>query len=442
MVTTKSVPLRGKDDANMDSDSTTELFLAALTGRDFPAAVAWFDDAARAALPETKLAVVWDVQVASLGSLRRWTILERAKTTGASGPLDIRVALVAFERGELQVTISIRPEAQRIAGLFFKPASRAAATSAAYVDRSTFRDDEVVFGSPPFVLRGTLSIPTTGGGPYPAIVLVHGSGPQDRDETVGANRPFKDLAEGLASRGIAALRYDKRTFAHGRALAESRAPIGIDDEVVLDAVSAVKLLAGRPEIDRRRVFVVGHSLGALLAPEIAARAGARDVADGHEGLRSHVTVAGAVLLAPPGRPPWESVLAQMRYLDVPRESLAEVERQVALLKVDELGDATLLGAPAKYWKDWAARDGVAVARSLGARLLILRGARDYQVTDEDLATWRDGLRDLPNVTTRTVPSVNHLFVEGTGKPSPAEYALPGHVAESVIEMVARFVTER
>lgn len=266
-------------------------------------------------------------------------------------------------------------------------------------------------------LKGTLTVPH-GPGPFPGVVLVHGSGPNDRDATIAANKPFRDLAEGLGSRGVAVLRYDKRTFQYRHQAGQA---ISIDEEVVLDAIVAVTLLKARPEIDPDRVFVLGHSLGALLAPEIAVRS---------------APVAGAILLAPPGRAPWDSVLAQMRYLEVPADKLAEVEKGVELLAAGQ----PLLGAPAAYWQDWAARDGVAMARKLQRPILILRGERDYQVTDEDLATWRNGLAGVANVELLTIPGLNHLFIHGTGKPGPAEYATPGHVDEGVLVKIASFVT--
>jgi dienelactone hydrolase len=293
-------------------------------------------------------------------------------------------------------------------------------TATPYVNASAFRAEDLSVGSEPFVLQGTLTVPT-GNGPFPAVVLVHGSGPNDRDESIGPNKPFKDLAEGLASRGIAVLRYNKRTFQYRHQLSNS---MSIDEEVVLDAVAAVALLKARPEIDRGRVFVIGHSLGALLAPEIAVRS---------------APIAGVILMAPPGRAPWDAVVAQMRYLEVPADKLAEVVKAVDLLKAGKLGAGKLLGAPASYWQDWASRNGFAMAKRLRTPILILRGERDYQVTDEDLATWKQELAGVANVEFVTTSGDNHLFIKGTGKPGPAEYEIPGHVDENVIEKVASFL---
>lgn len=399
-----------------DSDATVESFLTALKGRDFARAAASFDDTLKRALPQAQLSAVWDSQVGKLGALESWAIVQRAQADGR----DVRLVLLTFAQGELQALIAVDPATQALAGLFFKPVAKAAGP-APYVTPEAFRSEEVEVGSAPYLLKGTFTIPV-GDGPFPAVVLVHGSGPNDRDESVGANKPFKDLAEGLASRGIAVLRYDKRTFQYGHQLTNG---ISIDDEVVLDAVSAVQRLKSRRDVDARRVFVAGHSLGALLAPEIAVRS---------------APVAGVVLLAPPGRAPWDIVISQLRYLETPADKLAEVERAVALLKAGKLGAGKLLGAPASYWQDWASRDGVGMAKKVGAPILVLRGERDYQVTDEDVATWRTGLKGVRSAEFVSVPEANHLFIKGTGKPTPAEYDVPGHVDVTVIDRLASFVS--
>jgi uncharacterized protein len=151
-------------------------------------------------------------------------------------------------------------------------------------------------------------------------------------------------------------------------------------------------------------------------------------------------VAGVILLAPPGRKPWDAIIAQMRYLEVPADKLSEIEQAVARLKAGTLGDDMLLGAPASYWKDWASRDGVAMDKKLGKPTLILRGERDYQVTEEDVATWRKGLRGVANVEIVILPGDNHLFVHESGKPGPAEYDVAGHVDPAVIEKLASFIS--
>ena len=116
-------------------------------------------------------------------------------------------------------------------------------------------------------LPGILAMPE-GEGPFPAVVLLQGSGPSDMDETVGSLKPFRDLAEGLAAQGIAVYRFDKRSYVYGNELAAKK-DITLQDEYIEDAVNAVRLLAGQDRIDPDRIFVLGHSLGGNAVPAIA-----------------------------------------------------------------------------------------------------------------------------------------------------------------------------
>ena len=418
------VPSRGADRAASGYDANDQIaqtLLSAMKAQNYSAAFAMFDETMKAAVSVEKLRAVWSAQIGTLGPLTSYTITERTQARG----LEVRMARLVFAHGELQAMVAVHPDTHEVAGFVIKPATSAAksAAPAPYVRPSDFRSTEVSIGAAPYVLGATVTVPV-GLGPFPGVVLVHGSGPADRDETVGANKTFKDLAEGLASRGIEVLRYDKRTFAYGSQLGDT---ISVEDEVMVDAVAAVASLRGRPEIDPQRVFVVGHSLGALLAPEIATRS---------------APVAGIVLLAPPGRPLWDLLLSQMRYLAAPPEQIAETERKVAQVKAGTLGSERLLGVPQGYWRDVSSRDGVGTAKKLGKPVLILRGDRDFQVLEEDIETWRKGLAGLKGVEIVTLPGLNHLFIAGEGKPGPAEYQKPGHVDGRVIDKLAGFLGSR
>jgi dienelactone hydrolase len=417
------VPSAARSDApdtSETSDRTATTLLTAMKAQDYAAAFAMFDSKMKQAVSEEKLRAVWSARVGSDGALRSWEFTHRAQEQGR----DLRVALLTFERGKLEARIWINPVTQEVGGFLLRPpTSTKPAAPASYVKPSEFRSTELVIGTAPWALGATLTVPI-GLDRYPGVVLVHGSGPHDRDETLGPNKVFRDLAEGLSSRGIAVLRYDKRTFVHGSKVGDT---LSVDEEVVEDAIVAVAVLRARPEIDPDRITIVGHSLGALLAPEIAGRAG---------------NVASAVLLAPPGRPLEDMVLSQMRYLGVDAKTIADAERQVSQLKAGTLGSERFLGAPPSYWADLAKRDGIATARKLGKPLLLMRGERDYQVLDEDLAAWRKGLEGMRSVEIATLPKLNHLFIEGSGKPGPAEYEHAGHVDVTVIDKIATFVSPR
>jgi dienelactone hydrolase len=300
---------------------------------------------------------------------------------------------------------------------------------------SEIRRLTVGVGSPS--LKATLTLPA-GDRPSAGLVMMSGSGPNDQDERVGPNTPFRDIADGLAAKGIATLRYDKRTKDYPGSV--DAATFTATDEYVPDATAALALLRARPEIDRGRVFLLGHSQGGTYAPKVAATA---------------PNVAGVILMAAGAEPFGQTLLRQATYLShlggsIGSEAAAQLPAVTALVKQIDAPDLTpssridsalLGGVGAPYILDLRAHDAVASARSLHQPLLILQGERDYQVTvADDLAAWTEGLAGRADVTVHRYPSANHLFIDGRGPPSPAEYDHPGHVDEHVIDDIASWVT--
>jgi dienelactone hydrolase len=307
-----------------------------------------------------------------------------------------------------------------------------------YVTYAKFKESSItVDAGTGWSLPGTLTMPV-GDGPFPAVVLVHGSGPADRDAAFGPNRPFRDIAWGLASRGIAVLRYDKRTLAH-RARIQALETFTVKDETIDDALAAVKVLRATAGIRQDRIFVAGHSLGGMLAPRI----GAADPKLG--GL---IVLAGAV------RPLADSNLSQTRYLaevdgivsEAEKTQIADAEAIVARVKTLKPGDPPLTGPlasdPVSYVIDLRGYDPPAAAKTLGLPMLVLQGERDYQVTMDDFAAWRAALGSRTDVRLTSYPALNHLLMAGTGKSTPAEYRVEGHVDEAVVRDIAAWVTAR
>ena len=329
-----------------------------------------------------------------------------------------------FEQRQLLLRVVLVPSG-KVAGFSVAPAT-APARVPPYADTTRLRQEPVTIGAEPWQLPGVLALPNAER-KHPVIVLVHGSGPHDRDETFGPNRPFRDLALGLASRGIAVLRYDKRTLVHAARLGRN---VTVEQEVIQDALAAIRAARAHPAIDPARVYLLGHSLGAQLAPEIAAR---------------DTAIAGVILLAAPARLVSELMAEQFTYLGtLPQNAGEAAQAQLrtaheALRRYHEgaLPDtAAIFGVRVAYLRDLDARNAVAAAGRLRVPLLVLQGERDYQVTMEDFGRWRAAFADRPTVTLRSFPALNHLFMEGSGAPNPAEYSVAGHVAQEVIDAIA------
>lgn len=403
-----------------DVEAAARQFLDELAKGEFPKAFARFVPVMAQALPEPKLREAWEQTVAEHGEFQK--VLEaRLEARPGANIVDLESAF-AKKPAVVRVVLDARLQ---VMGLFFTRAWG----SPDYVKRDAFeeRDVKVVTGT--IELPGKLCLPK-GDGPFPAVVLVHGSGPHDADETLGPSKPFRDLGWGLAGKGIATLRYVKRTL-HLRG---QRMEIPtVKEESVDDAVAAAELLAKTPGIDPKRIFVVGHSLGARLAPRIAA---ASD------------KVKGFVLLAGATRPYGQLVLEQVRYLTsldgkpTPEgeQRIKEAEKNAPLIdKAPLAATDSVDGIEASYWLDMRSYDAPAVARRLGRPMLVLQGERDYQVTMVDFAGWKKVLAGQKFVTFKSYPALNHLFVAGTGRSTPSEYRAGGHVAREVVDDLAAWV---
>jgi uncharacterized protein len=267
----------------------------------------------------------------------------------------------------------------------------------------------------------------TGRARPPVCLFVHGSGPDDQDESIGPNKPFRDLAQGLATRGIASFRYDKRTRVRPEDFAALPAPT-VKDEVLDDVAAALRQLRLERDVAESKIVVLGHSLGAMLAPRIAAES---------------EDVSGLVMIAPAARPLVDVTLSQFEYLEglSPSGQLDRIRADIARVRAARPGDVgpPFLGAPLSWWADMNLCDPVAAARRIATPMLILHGGRDYQATDADFELFRAGLSNRGNVNLRRFAELNHLMMVGSGSSQPAEYRQPGHVDGVVLDAIADFV---
>lgn len=330
-----------------------------------------------------------------------------------------------FEHGRLTLVVSAG--SQGLGGLQLAPASAAEPiepwAAPSYVDPDSFTEQEVSLGS----VNGTLSLPR-GDGPWPAVVMLTGSGAHDRDETIGRNKPFKDIAWGLASRGVAALRFDKITHTDPASVLANPS-FTVMDEYAPAALSAVSSLRQRDDI--ASVHLLGHSLGGTIAPRVAAAGSG---------------VSGLILLAGGTQPMHWSAVRQLRYIGSTEGTVAAITRQAELvdspaLSADTPATELPFGVAAPYWLDLRGYDAPATAASLGVPVFIAQGARDYQVTvADDLPLWQAALAGRPDVTVRIYDADNHMFFRGSGPSKPAEYEPAQHVDPELVTDLAAWLT--
>ena len=411
-----------------DPTEVAETVLEMLRGERFDELATLFGPALAVAVSADTIRVAWAAETAKIGGVDAVgpAVLEpldtgstRAKVPVTGGVGGLVVRMVIDSAGLLQ-------------GFRLAPPEDSAWEPPRYAVPRRFSEREVGLESGAYAVPGTLTMPR-GRGAKPAVVLVS-SGAMDRDVTTGPNKPFKDLAWGLASRGIAVLRFDKVNFVHTEM--NHQRGFTMVEEYVHSATAAVRLLRQEPGIDPGRVYVAGHSGGGKAAPRIAA---------------VEPAVAGVVILAGDTVPLTRAALRVFDYIagsetgaDV-RDQAAALARAVEMTESPTLSPETpaselLFGMPASYWLDMRAYDQVATAAALDKPILVLQGGRDYQVTvADDLPGWQQGLAGRADVTIRIHDADDHMFYPCTGRSVPSDVEQPNHVDAAVVADIAEWI---
>ena len=292
-----------------------------------------------------------------------------------------------------------------------------------------------------YPLNGILTLPDQRETPLSAVVFVHGSGASNMDEKVGKLTPFKDLAEGLAKHGIASLRYDKRSFAHGMKMLKEKECCTVKEETITDALLATQLLRQDPRIDPEKIFLMGHSMGGMLAPRIDAEGG---------------NYRGLILLAGSPRKLEEIMLEQNAEVLPQVNKLLQwiVKKQIAKFSAAFASMDTLSDEEAKkikmgngitlyYFKEMGNHPAPGYLEKLHKPILILQGEKDFQAkADKDFALYQQLLAGKPNATFKLYPNLNHAFVPsvyGSIVKARQEYNVEQHIGKEVIGDIARWI---
>ena len=403
-------------------------FVTQLEKGEFSAAEDNFHPQMKSALPPDKLKDLWNSLNSQYGAFKGQAGTREAK----EGGYDIVYVTCEFEKTKMDLKIVFVNGT--IGGLWIVATpSKESFSPPAYIHPERFTERDITIGSNESALPGTLAVPI-GKGPFPAVILVHGSGPNDRDETIGPNKPFRDIAQGLASNGIAVLRYDKSTKVHPQSFANR--PFTVKEETIDDALAAVSFLQKTKGIDSAHIYVLGHSLGGMLVPRIG---------------KVDPSIAGLIALAGNTKPFGDVLIDQYKYvlsldsstpLSEKDKKLDDIKKRVAAIENLKPSDGkstySLIGAPPAYWLDLKNYNSARFAQSVKQPMLILQGGRDYQVTPDNLDIWKSELSTKKNVSFKLYPDLNHLFITGSGKSTPQEYEQPGHVSEKVIDDITEW----
>ena len=333
-----------------------------------------------------------------------------------------------FEKSSLIIN-SVFNSSKKIVGFFIvaeASCEKKEYLNPSYVKQKRFNETEMSFRSENYKMFGSLVLPKKMKPKTPIFIFVHGSGPNDRDETIGPNKIFKDLAYGLATKGIASLRYDKRTYLYKDSINGK----DIHKEVLNDVSSAIKWIKSQTEFKDSPILIIGHSLGAYLAPLIA---------------KQNIEVKGIVMLAGNCRPLEDLIKEQFHYLfHLSSKSSVEmsdeiinIEKKYVYIKNNLSKNSPTnklpLNIPASYWLSMKLYDQKDVISKLMVPIFVLQGERDYQVTMTDFELWNNTMKDKANYSSKAYKKLNHLFLEGEGKLVPAEYMNKSNVPKYIIE---------
>ncbi len=415
-------------DAEKETDyaALAEKLSGQMAGGDFSEVCSLFNDTMAAALDEKALKDGWDQVVAKIGAYVGYYDTLVSEKDGST----VVKSILEYESSGVSVMYTFNAEG-KIEGLwtnYYTIPAEAEATD-------SYTETAIKVGE--YALDGMLTLPKGVEKP-PVIILVHGSGQSDMNETVGANQntPFKDIAHGLAERGIATIRYNKRYYQFPE---KAFADLRVEDEVIADVYAAVDYAGSCGEVDGTKIIVLGHSLGGMLAPVIA---------------RDNPEVKGLISFA--GSPRYlEDIVYDQNAEVVNASSLSEEDKAKTLEQVKAEADkvkrltadniksgSVILGMSEAYWLSLTQSNGGVIAPGLDIPMLFMQGGADFQVyPDADFKAWQDILAGRDNCTFKLYEGLNHLFMATNGKRDISEYDPKGTVDAAVLDDIAAWVKE-
>lgn len=408
--------------------NTANAFFDEMSAGKYVEAQAYFDVSLKDKITADNLKNVWTQITANLGTLES---IDGAQNK-AQGEYQIVILDCKFSKGTQGFQFVFNKE-QKLMGFFILPKKpNTTYNLPAYADTTRYKEKLITVASGKYNLPAMLSIPKDSV-KVPVVIFVHGSGPADMDESIGAQKPFKDIAAGLATKGIASLRYVKRTVLYGNEFAKA---FTTKEEITDDVTAMIEFAKTIPEVDPQQIYIFGHSLGGMLAPRIATL---------------NPDLKGIILAAAPSKKLQDISIEQNNYLyslgkdttKAGKEGLANAIKELNFAKTitnkSLPADSLVLGLPAAYWADLNAMNQIDLAKKLKLRMFIIQGGNDFQVGTQDFNLWVASLKGKKNVDSKLYPMLNHLFSFVSEKANINQYQEPLHVDQPVINDLVTWI---
>lgn len=339
----------------------------------------------------------------------------------------------SFEKASPLFTLSLAKDG-KLAGFFLaKENPKITYKDPVYADKSLYEEKVITVGVGEFKMPGILTIPKSVNN-FPILVFVHGSGPGDKDLTVGGVKLFRDLALGLAAKGIASVRYDKRTSVYRNPLPKGE-DFTVKQETEDDALAAIKLASDVAGADKKQVYALGLSLGGMLMPRIATRTS---------------ELAGVVIAAGPARP-FQDISIEQNTLSFNQKLIDQKTLDSAILLLnntrfkvlgDKMPSSPTIYGPASYILDLNNYNQTATIKKFKGKVLVLQGEKDFQVSMIDFNLWKQALQGNKRASAIAFPTLGHLFVEAGKTNTVADYDLPQHVPLEVVDTLSNWILKK
>ena len=413
----------------IDHKTEAETILAQMQKREFAKITARFDSSIATRIDTARLRQTWDKLLQITGPFDNLIKISSEKQDSN----DVVIQHLQFEKRKIDFKLVWGPN-NKIKIITFLPGEpREKYKQPDYDKPELYKERKLPIQNGPYHLPGLLTTPNKNG-KFPVVIFIHGSGPNDKDETVGPMKIFKDFSIGLASQGISTYRYDKRTRVYSIRMQLNK-NLTVVDETIEDAVAAVNMLKSDSTVDSTAIYLCGHSMGAFMLPRIA------------EAARG---VKGLIYLCVNARPLEDLIYAQSEYIlsfDTSGndnrpilDSIRNESARIKTLKEPDTDSTYIFRFPRSYWIDMNKYDPIKTAQRLKMPMFFIHGERDYQVYVSDFNTWKDAMKNHSNAQFKLYPDLNHFFIKGTGKSTIAEYNKSSNVDIAVINDIAAWVS--